>query len=407
MGNISYFCIVKRFRRFLIHTALSFFLLLTHSAYAQQEEPLLISMDSVDISLLTCQPRDAVYSLYGHTAIRVTDKSRGSDYAVNYGLFSFDKPFFIPRFVFGLTDYEMGACRFDDFKVEYEHAGCGVRQQRLNLTRAEKLRLLRAIDTNLRPENCVYRYNYFYDNCTTRARDIITRCIEGKVRYDTQYQPTTYREMTHAYNEHHRWARFGNDLLLGVKADVPISFGQHQFLPFSLSDDFERAVIKGNDGTERRLVAQTSWAVTPKAKEKARGNGVAPLTCAWGLLAVVIAFCAADLRRQRLSWWFDAVLTTASGLAGMILLAMVFSQHPTVSLNLQILLLNPLALAFAYPTIKGLRQQRATTWLTVWPLCIVLFAIGGLFQTYAEGMYVVALSLLIRLLFIILYLRKK
>ena len=117
MGNISYFCIVKRFRSFLRTLLLIIFLLLTNSnSIASAQDTGLASMDSVEISLLTCQPRQNVYSLYGHTAIRIENRSTGYDLVVNYGLFNFKKPFFVLRFVFGLTDYEMGIESFADFQ---------------------------------------------------------------------------------------------------------------------------------------------------------------------------------------------------------------------------------------------------------------------------------------------------
>ena len=140
-------------------------------------------MDAVRISLLTCQPHEEVYSIYGHTAIRYQDLARGTDLAVNYGMFSFHKPYFVLRFVFGLTDYEMGIEPFEAFCAQYASYGSGVYEQVLNLTPEEKLTIAKAIDTNYEPQNRVYRYNYFYDNCTTRARDMITNHLQARVDY--------------------------------------------------------------------------------------------------------------------------------------------------------------------------------------------------------------------------------
>ena len=396
MGNISYFCIVKRFKRYLRYIVLAFFLLLTHQMRAQADSVLLAKMDSVEVSLLTCQPRQYIYSLYGHTAIRITDHAHGTDFAVNYGLFSFDKPFFILRFVFGLTDYEMGIIPYEPFRQEYEQERCGVRQQVLNLSRADKLAILQAIDANNLPENRVYRYNYFYDNCTTRARDIIINNINGQVRYAAKGETPSYRDMIHAYTEGHPWARFGNDLLLGVAADNPTDARQQQFLPFNLSDDWARASVTAPDRSTRPLVARTFWAITPQAQTPDDTWTPTPLMCAAVLALVILSVCARDAQRKRLSWGLDIVLMALCGLAGLILLAMVFSQHPTVRVNLQILLLNPLALFMLYPTAKALRHQRRCLWLTVGPICLVLFFIGTFWQTYAEGMCILALSLLVR-----------
>ena len=138
-------------------------------------------MDSVEISLLTCQPHDEIYSLYGHTALRYHDLRKGGlDIAFNYGVFDYKKPFFALRFVFGLTDYELGAYPYRLFQEEYRRFGSMVTEQVLNLTDQEKAILQQALAINMQNENRIYRYNYFYSNCTTKARDIIEQCIPVK-----------------------------------------------------------------------------------------------------------------------------------------------------------------------------------------------------------------------------------
>ena len=114
-------------------------------------------LDSVDISLLTCGPGQEVWSYYGHTALRIQDKVHESDVAVNWGMFSFKQPFFVLRFVFGLTDYQIGIFPMSDFIAEYSAEGRWVRQQRILLSRQEKLKILRAIEENAKPENRTYR----------------------------------------------------------------------------------------------------------------------------------------------------------------------------------------------------------------------------------------------------------
>ena len=131
MGNISYFCIVKRLKRYFRYSLTSLFLFSFCNAFAATDEV----GDSIEISLLTCQPHQEVYSLYGHTAIRYRDRRNGTDIAVNYGMFSFRKPFFVLRFIFGLTDYEMGIEPFEDFCAQYASYGSGVRQQTLRLSK--------------------------------------------------------------------------------------------------------------------------------------------------------------------------------------------------------------------------------------------------------------------------------
>lgn len=353
--------------------------------------------DSIRISLLTCMPRPYVYSLYGHTAIRYENLTQGIDIAINYGIFSFSKPYFVLRFVFGLTDYEMGIEYFEDFKVQYERSGCGVIQQTLNLTDKEKTAIAKAIDKNYLPENRVYRYNYFYDNCTTRARDIILDNINGKVVFENEANPyPSFRELIHQYNERHRWARFGNDLLLGVKADRPTTFGEQQFLPKNLSKDISHAVIYDKDGSKRKFVESETWVLPVTSDSGSDSFPVSPIVCLGVLAALVVAITTIEAMRKANYWLTDTIMMFLTGACGLILFAMIFSQHPTVSLNLQILLLNPLNLVFLWSASKKIKNGQPCKWQKAWTVLIILFLLGGIMQSYAEGIYFVALSLLYR-----------
>ena len=139
--------------------------------------------DSVCVSLLTVTPGKMVYELYGHTAIRVREVMPGrlSDWVFNYGTFSFAQPHFVWRFVKGETDYELGVVPYALFYDTYVKEGRGIDELPLNLSPAESRRLVDALSRNLLPENATYRYNFFYDNCTTRAIGMIANAIEGKI----------------------------------------------------------------------------------------------------------------------------------------------------------------------------------------------------------------------------------
>jgi hypothetical protein len=361
---------------------------------AAQDDSTLLAMDSVEISLLTCQPHDEVYSLYGHTAIRYHDfhKKGKVDAAFNYGVFNFHAPHFVARFVFGLTDYELGAFPYHLFQAEYRHFGSMVTEQVLNLTAQEKYQLRQALSENLRPENCVYRYNYFYNNCTTKARDIIERCINGKVEYAERedYTPT-YREMIHEMTQRNPWSRFGNDLLLGIKADQPTILRQQEFLPQNLMYDFDRARINDN-GTRRPLVKERRVSVPPGVQMHESGFPLSPLVCFSILLVIGIIIFLIEWKMQSIFIVWDVLLMLATGIIGIVLTLMLFSQHPTVSLNLQIILFNPLPWLFLWPVIR----KKKTIYWHLTAILSILFLIGALFQSYAEGIWSLALCLLLQ-----------
>ena len=368
-------------------------LLITYTTPVLAEAVDVASMDSVEISLLTCEPHDEIYSLYGHTAIRYHDlRENGMDAAFNYGVFNFHAPYFVLRFVFGLTDYELGAYPFHFFLKEYRHFGSQVTEQVLNLTNEEKLQLRLALAENLLPENTVYRYNYFYNNCTTKARDIIERCINGRVEYaDYKSDTITYRSIVRHMTRNNPWAQFGNDLLLGVKADQTITMRQQEFLPSNLMRDFDKAEIISN-GVSRPLVKKRHIVVPPGTKVIQEGFPLSPRTCGIILLVIGIVLLAIQYRLQRLFRVWDVLLMLLTGTLGIVLFLMLFSQHPTVSLNLQIILFNPLPWFFLWPVIKG---SKTRYWL-ITEVLVVLFFIGSLFQSYAEGLWCLALCLLLQ-----------
>ncbi|KAA4675088.1 DUF4105 domain-containing protein, partial [Bacteroides ovatus] len=187
-------------KRFFSYIILSFFLLLLPTGQASAN-----NNDSIRLSLLTCAPGEEIYSLFGHTAIRYENPSQGIDVVFNYGLFSFNTPNFIFRFSLGETDYQLGATDYERFAAEYAFFGRSVWQQTLNLTDEEKTELIRLLQENYRPENRVYRYNFFYDNCATRPRDKIEESIAGKVIYPAEPQDgsLTFRDIVHQYCKGH------------------------------------------------------------------------------------------------------------------------------------------------------------------------------------------------------------
>ncbi len=349
--------------------------------------------DSVEVSLLTCQPHDEVYSLYGHTALRWHDLHKGKgDIAFNWGVFDFKKPHFVARFVFGLTDYELGGFPYQYFKQEYRRWGSMVTEQVLNLTAAEKQKLQQALEENLRDENRIYRYNYFYNNCTTKARDIIEKCIDGRLEYAERedYSPS-YRDMVHLMTERNPWARFGNDVLLGIKADQTASRQEQEFLPNNLMYDFDHAQIYTN-GNYRPLVKERRIGEPPGVQIQQSAFPLTPWQSGMMIVAIGLLIFAVEWKMKRSFLAWDLLLMVTTGVFGIVLTLMLFSQHPTVSLNLQILLLNPLPWFFLLPVIKG-RGRRY--WLLTSVLTI-LFLMGGLFQSYAEGIQSLACCLLLQ-----------
>ena len=353
--------------------------------------------DSIQISLLTCSPGKEIWAQYGHTAIRYKDEKAGQDIAINYGLFSSDQPFFILRFIFGLTDYRVGAEPMDMFIAQYSYEGRGVIEQVLNISPKDKELIRKALEENLKPENVVYRYNFFYDNCTTRAQHILLDHLNGKIECLPEKSKVlySYREMIHKWNKEDAWVQLGEDMLLGVTADVPVKTKQQElFLPDNLRKYIGRIVHNG-----KSLVKRESYLVQPPQFIESKISLISPMQVAviFAIIATLILFY--EYNRKKALWFWDIMLMVASGIIGILLFIMIFSSHPCVSINMIIFLFNPLALFLIPSVIKSIRHKKSHWWWSVWSVSIIIGFIGRFFQQIPVPILIVALFLLFNCIF--------
>jgi len=191
----------------------------------------------IRISLLTCTPGQELYSTFGHTAIRITDSISLTDYVFNYGTFNFEDDGFYTKFIRGKLLYYLSAENFSDFKFIYQAENRGITEQVLNLDAEEKIALKQALYENAKEKNRYYKYDFFFDNCTTRARDML---VQYKKNHPS-FQPvmpkgTSFRQAIHLYLDKNEkdWSKLGIDLLLGARTDAIMSTAHSQFLPNNL-----------------------------------------------------------------------------------------------------------------------------------------------------------------------------
>ena len=367
----------------LLYIVLTFILSVVNATVGAQS---MTNPDRIQISLLTCSPGKEVWAQYGHTAIRYYDKESGEDLAINYGIFSLDQTYFIPRFVLGMTDYRMGVQPMDMFLAQYSYEGRGVVEQVLNLSAEDKEVIYKALQENMKPENVVYRYNYFFDNCTTRARDMLVNHLHGKVVYPPAEEDATFRSMIHKWNNKYEWSQFGEDLLLGVNADRKTTKSEQQFLPENLRSDFDKARYNG-----KPLVKETNVLLDAETEVAEPVFPLSPLSIALIFAVISLVMMLFSYRRQQVYWAWDLALMLTSGLMGIIFFVMIFSQHPCVSLNFILLFFNPLPLFFLYSTIK----KKKVIWWKIWGVLIILGLFGSLFQEIPLPILIVASFLLL------------
>lgn len=373
----------EKMKKGLLYIVLTFILSVVNATVGAQS---MTNPDRIQISLLTCSPGKEVWAQYGHTAIRYYDKESGEDLAINYGIFSLDQTYFIPRFVLGMTDYRMGVQPMDMFLAQYSYEERGVIEQVLNLSAEDKEVIYKALQENMKPENVVYRYNYFFDNCTTRARDMLVNHLHGKVVYPPAEEDATFRSMIHKWNNKYEWSQFGEDLLLGVNADRKTTKSEQQFLPENLRSDFDKARYNG-----KPLVKETNVLLDAETEVAEPVFPLSPLSVALIFAVISLVMMLFSYRRQQVYWAWDLALMLTSGLMGIIFFVMIFSQHPCVSLNFILLFFNPLPLFFLYSTIK----KKKVIWWKIWGVLIILGLFGSLFQEIPLPILIVASFLLL------------
>ncbi|MDD2243000.1 MAG: DUF4105 domain-containing protein [Dysgonamonadaceae bacterium] len=308
--------------------------------------------DSTKISLLTANPwPSAVYAIFGHTAILVVDDSTQIDLVFNYGFFDSSKPHFIYHFVRGETDYILGITSYSEFLAEYKYKGVEVVEQELNLSKSEKQEMWNALYLNALPENREYRYNYFYDNCATRPRDIIENYIKGEVRYTPTDKPQSYRDLVDECTRNFPWIQFGISLLIGTEADRIIDVREKMFIPSYLKNSFEDATIFKNDTLQYPLVKSQNVILEenlPSSESNIFRNVLKPFIFGWIMLILTLIISMVQVvkfNKARIPKIFDTIIFGIAGLGGLtVFFLMYFSLHPATNPNWNFVWLNVFAL---------------------------------------------------------------
>jgi hypothetical protein len=312
---------------------ITFIFLLSAFSQAQAWET-----DSVQISLLTVMPRsNEVYTIYGHTALRVQDPVQKIDAVFNWGTFDFNTPHFLYRFVKGETDYFLSVTDYDRFLYTYYMGNATVVEQLLAIPPEGKAQILQLLSVNMQPENLIYRYNFLFDNCTTRVRDLIEKGSDGHFVYPEQTKEITFRELIHSCTNPYPWMTFGIDLLIGSGADSLISVRQELFLP-------EKLMLVLNPIYPSKPVLTS----VPEPISELRFWD-SPLKIGYLILAIyiVIALAGASLRAKRSkpfsTFHFPfSILFLVAGAAGcLVAFTTLFSDHPCTSPNWNLLWLHP------------------------------------------------------------------
>jgi Domain of unknown function (DUF4105) len=354
------------------------------------------SSDDTVAYLITCAPGTETYSIYGHSALRIVIPAKNTDTIYNWGVFDFDTPNFTWKFAKGRLDYMLIAQSSKSFLSDYYYEKRSVYSQKININPEELKKLIELVNENLKPENRKYRYDFFYDDCSTRIRDLFEKSIGEKLKYpppETGRIPT-FRDLVAKYQNPYRWLKFGVDLIMGSTADKKAHFRDRMFLPIDMKDELSKTVVRRGDKMIPLL--QNPSVILDFPLSSVKQNFFISPPFIFTLAIIVILILAALTKSRKIIRILDiAIYSVFSVLSILMIFFNFFTDHEQMKWNLNIIWLNPFIIVCLVMLILN---KTGTVWFRI------VFCISAGFivlnyilpQDFNIGFVLLAFILLIR-----------
>jgi hypothetical protein len=285
--------------------------------------------DNSKVSVLTCGTGNESYSLFGHTAIRISDPDNFIDAVFNYGAFDFNTPNFVPKFAKGDLEYFAVAHSYTDFINEYTYEKRSVYEQELVIPQDLKQQLFDNLTTSLATGESHYTYKFIDKNCTSMVVDMINKTLGSAVITKKVDTDKTYRSILYPYFDNHFYEKLGTSIIFGTKVD---EVGTHIFLPFELLTNLK--ITRYNN----QLLAKQPTTLLQYQE---------PTPLSWwnnGYSYILLLLVVVALHKKALNQLFFIIM----GLLGVFFVFMGFySNHLELAYNYNALLFNPSLLLLA------------------------------------------------------------
>lgn len=366
--------------QFLKYFPVFFLLSIQYAALSQNihQDPESSLSEKATISLITGEPGQELYTRFGHSAIRIHDPVSGFDKVYNYGTFDFNAPGFYIKFLRGKLNYFLSRYDFDRMMINYKYFNQTLYEQLLNLTYEEKKIISQFLYTNYLPENRFYLYDFFYDNCSSRIRDVFKAALGESLVFDDDFigNHKTFRQLLDEYlQDQTPWGDFGIDLVLGMPADQIASTENYMFLPFELYKAFNHASIS-NNGESKPFVTRNHILID-SIKIQQQQLSIAPLYFFSGILILIGFLTLFEVKYHIDLRLVDTALFTLIGLSGLILALLWFAtDHVSTKDNLNLLWAFPSHLMVSFLIFSKKHLKFRASYFLFWSIFLTLFLIG-------------------------------
>lgn len=345
--------------------------------------------DDAEISLITISPGNELYSGFGHSALWIEDSSNGLSVVFNYGTFDFETPGFYMKFVRGKLNYMLSAGSITYLVNSARNENRSVIQQKLQLTNEQKNQVYSFLIENIKPENRFYQYDFFFDNCSTRFRDLLEDVLGEGLAWNRKAEGISFRDYLDIYLANKPWQDFGIDLVLGQPTDQIADKRDEMFLPDLLMYHFDEATYLGEPIVDDKLI------LFKATKETATvGFQILPYHITWFICLLGI-FLSVRHHKDKLSdVWFNRALFFVTGLVGCLIFFLWFlSDHLATVNNWNMAWAFPLNVIFAFLLFR----KPAKKWHTFFYAAfgIVCFTLLGFYYTLPQALHAAVLPIVL------------
>ncbi|MCV9389111.1 DUF4105 domain-containing protein [Reichenbachiella sp. ABR2-5] len=294
---------------------------------------------------MTMSPgQEELYSAFGHSALRVRDEPNRIDIVFNYGIFDFDQPNFYLNFARGKLLYKLGTGPYSRYRRYYMSINRTIIEQSLNLNQEQKQAIFDRLIENAKPENADYYYNYCYDNCATKIRDVINATLGDKIKYNYNYarDSMSYRDLMDRYLHEQPWGDVGIDFCLGPEIDRRADGPAYMYMPEYLKIALDGATVR-NDSTQIPLVKEKKT-INVAADQPSMASAIRPFHVFVLLFFVVGIFIHRSMKYQMNYRFVDVILFGVTGVLSISLLFLWFGTDHLSQHNYNLIWCTPLNL---------------------------------------------------------------
>lgn len=356
---------------------------------------------NTEISIITIGPGNLLNNSFGHSGFRVKNESFDAIY--DYGKYNFEDPNFYTNFARGKLKYLMGASNSKDVIRHYKQHNRSIKEQVLNLTQEQKETLLSYLANNYKPENRGYLYDFFYDNCATKIRDVLEIVLNNNIEYKKPeiYKKESFRKLIQNNLYWNSWGSFGIDIALGSLIDRATSPREYMFLPQNIFYFFKEASFKNS---KKLLVKKSNIIYTQNGSFKKDSFFTSPFFTLSYVSIFILFITYKDKKRSTRTKWLDTVIFTTTGIIGLLLLLLWFAtDHSATAHNYNLLWACPISVFALFQVYKNTLKPWFISYLKLLVILLCLMTLHWLIgvQGFAFGLIPLLIALFVRYLYLI------